>query len=56
VRDNGGPVAPQAKQLRVTVSTRWEAAWALIDITAQRRGSQPPLRVPCPGRRMHHHG
>jgi hypothetical protein len=26
------PVAPQAKQLRVTVSTLWEAAWALINI------------------------
>jgi hypothetical protein len=26
------PVDPQAKQLRVTVSTLWEAAWALIDI------------------------
>jgi hypothetical protein len=26
------PVSPQAKQLRVTVSTLWEAAWALIDI------------------------
>jgi hypothetical protein len=26
------PVAPQAKQLRVTVSTLWEAAWAVIDI------------------------
>ena len=26
------PVGPQAKQLRVTVSTLWEAAWALIDI------------------------
>jgi hypothetical protein len=26
------PVTPQAKQLRVTVSTLWEAAWALIDI------------------------
>ena len=26
------PVDPQARQLRVTVSTLWEAAWALIDI------------------------
>jgi len=26
------PVGPQAQQLRVTVSTLWEAAWALIDI------------------------
>jgi hypothetical protein len=26
------PVDPRAKQLRVTVSTLWEAAWALIDI------------------------
>ena len=26
------PVDPHAKQLRVTVSTLWEAAWALIDI------------------------
>ena len=26
------PVAPEAKQVRVTVSTLWEAAWALIDI------------------------
>lgn len=26
------PVPPQAKQLHVTVSTLWEAAWALIDI------------------------
>jgi hypothetical protein len=26
------PVGPQAKQLRVTVSTLWEAAWALVDI------------------------
>jgi hypothetical protein len=26
------PVAPHARQLRVTVSTLWEAAWALIDI------------------------
>ncbi|MBV9383175.1 MAG: hypothetical protein JOY82_05205 [Streptosporangiaceae bacterium] len=26
------PVPPKAKQLRVTVSTLWEAAWALIDI------------------------
>jgi hypothetical protein len=26
------PVGPQAKQLRVIVSTLWEAAWALIDI------------------------
>ena len=26
------PVPTQAKQLRVIVSTRWEAAWALIDI------------------------
>jgi hypothetical protein len=26
------PVGPRAKQLRVTVSTLWEAAWALIDI------------------------
>ena len=26
------PVSPKAKQLRVTVSTLWEAAWALIDI------------------------
>lgn len=29
------PVGPQAKQLRVTVSTLWEAAWALIDIPAR---------------------
>ncbi len=28
-------VPPQAKQLRVTVSTLWEAAWALIDIPAR---------------------
>ena len=34
------PVGPQAKQLRVTVSTLWEAAWALIDIPA-RRGACP---------------
>jgi hypothetical protein len=26
------PVGPQARQLRVTVSTLWEAAWALADI------------------------
>jgi hypothetical protein len=26
------PVGPQARQLRLTVSTLWEAAWALIDI------------------------
>ena len=26
------PAGPQAKQLRVTVSTLWEAAWALIGI------------------------
>ncbi len=26
------PLPPQAKQLRVIVSTLWEAAWALIDI------------------------
>jgi hypothetical protein len=26
------PVAPQATQLRVTVSTLWEAAWAVMDI------------------------
>jgi len=26
------PVGPKARQLRVTVSTLWEAAWALIDI------------------------
>jgi hypothetical protein len=26
------PVPPQARQFRVTVSTLWEAAWALIDI------------------------
>jgi hypothetical protein len=26
------PVNPQARQLRVTVSTLWEAAWALVDI------------------------
>jgi len=26
------PVPPQATQLRVTVSTLWEAAWAFIDI------------------------
>ena len=26
------PVAPEAKQVRVTVSTLWEAAWAHIDI------------------------
>jgi hypothetical protein len=26
------PGAPQAAQLRVTVSTLWEAAWALADI------------------------
>jgi hypothetical protein len=26
------PVGPRARQLRVTVSTLWEAAWALIDI------------------------
>jgi hypothetical protein len=26
------PVPPQAKQLRVIVSTLWEAAWALVDI------------------------
>jgi hypothetical protein len=26
------PVPTQAKQLRVIVSTLWEAAWALIDI------------------------
>ena len=26
------PVPAQAKQLRVIVSTLWEAAWALIDI------------------------
>jgi hypothetical protein len=26
------PVGPQAEQLRVTVSTLWEAAWALVDI------------------------
>lgn len=29
------PVAPRAKQLRVTASTLWEAAWALIDIPAR---------------------
>ncbi len=29
------PAGPQAKQLRVTVSTLWEAAWALIDIPAR---------------------
>jgi hypothetical protein len=29
------PVGPRAKQLRVTVSTLWEAAWALIDIPAR---------------------
>ncbi len=34
------PVGPQAKQLRVTVSTLWEAAWALIDIPA-RHGACP---------------
>ena len=26
------PVDPQARQLRVAVSTLWEAAWALVDI------------------------
>jgi hypothetical protein len=26
------PVGPQARQLRITVSTLWEAAWALVDI------------------------
>ncbi len=26
------PVGPRARQLRVTVSTLWEAAWALVDI------------------------
>jgi hypothetical protein len=26
------PAPPQAKQLRVIVSTLWEAAWALVDI------------------------
>ena len=26
------PVDPRARQLRVTVSTLWEAAWALVDI------------------------
>jgi hypothetical protein len=26
------PVDPQARQLRVTVSTLWEAAWALLGI------------------------
>jgi hypothetical protein len=26
------PVDPQAKRLKITVSTLWEAAWALIDI------------------------
>jgi hypothetical protein len=26
------PVPPKATQLRVTVGTLWEAAWALIDI------------------------
>jgi hypothetical protein len=26
------PVPPQAQQLRVIVSTLWEAAWALIEI------------------------
>ena len=26
------PVGAQASQLRVTVSTLWEAAWALVDI------------------------
>ncbi|MGH3149144.1 MAG: hypothetical protein ACRDOB_00220 [Streptosporangiaceae bacterium] len=34
------PAGPQARQLRVTVSTLWEAAWALIDI---------PGRQPAPG-------
>jgi len=35
------PVPPQATQLRVTVSTLWEAAWALIDI---------PGRLPAHGK------
>jgi hypothetical protein len=29
------PAPSPAKQLRVTVSTLWEAAWALIDIPAR---------------------
>jgi len=29
------PVPAQAKQLRLTISTLWEAAWALIDIPAR---------------------
>ena len=45
------PVATQAKQLRVIVSTLWEAAWALIDIPGRQpapassgepRGPAPP--------------
>jgi hypothetical protein len=28
----GRASGPQARQLRVTVSTLWEAAWALVDI------------------------
>ena len=42
------PVPPQAKQLRVIVSTLWEAAWALIDIprplSPADRGLQPGPR------------
>jgi hypothetical protein len=36
------PGAPQAKQLRVTVSTLWEAAWALIDIPGRPWGPALP--------------
>jgi hypothetical protein len=36
------PVSPQAKQLRVTVSTLWEAAWALIDIPGRPWGPALP--------------
>ena len=31
------PVAPAAKQIRVTVSTLWEAAWAELDIPGRSR-------------------
>jgi hypothetical protein len=35
------PVAPRARQLRVTVSTLREAAWALIDILAANPSRSP---------------
>ena len=55
------PVPAQAKQLRVIVSTLWEAAWALIDIPAanspaffgRTQGSGTPIEHEQPSAHAH---